>query len=556
MKLKKILALLLSSAMIVTSFAACSSSTTDDSSSTTDDSSSSSSTDDTADTSSVSGSVTVGGSTSVEGVILSSIEIFNETYPDITITYDATGSSTGVKSAASGDYDIGLASRDVKDSEVTEYGVEGTVFAIDGIAVIVNAENTVTDLTVEQIASIADGTITNWSEVGGEDQPITLIGREAGSGTRDGFESIVGIEDCVYEQELTSTGSVIAAVESNIYAIGYASVSAVEGQEGVNALLVNGVEATEANIQDGSYLMQRNFNFVTLSETELSEAAQLFFDFVLSAEATTIITDAGAVPVGDGSSSDEVEVSDLSGSVTVGGSTSVEGVILSSIEIFNETYPDITITYDATGSSTGVKSAASGDYDIGLASRDVKDSEVAEYGVEGTVFAIDGIAVIVNAENTVTDLTVEQIASIADGTITNWSEVGGEDQPITLIGREAGSGTRDGFESIVGVEDCVYEQELTSTGSVIAAVESNIYAIGYASVSAVEGQEGVNALLVNGVEATEANIQDGSYLMQRNFNFVTLSETELSEAAQLFFDFVLSAEATTIITDAGAVPVV
>ncbi len=248
-----------------------------------------------ADVATISGAVTVGGSTSVQSVILSSIEIFNETYPDVTVTYDPTGSSTGVKSAASGDYDIGLASRDVKDSEVTEYGVHGTVFAIDGIAIIVNTASTVTDLSVEDVAAIADGSATNWSEFGGEDQPIVLIGREAGSGTRDGFESIIGVEDCVYEQELSSTGAVIAAVQSNVYAIGYASVSAVT--EDVIAVTIDGVEATDDNIKDGSYSFQRNFNFVTLTETPLSDAAQAFYDFVLSADASDIIVSAGAVPV-------------------------------------------------------------------------------------------------------------------------------------------------------------------------------------------------------------------------------------------------------------------
>ncbi len=247
------------------------------------------------------------------------------------------------------------------------------------------------------------------------------------------------------------------------------------------------------------------------------------------------------------------EVASISGAVTVGGSTSVQSVILSAIEVFNETYPDVTVTYDPTGSSTGVKSAASGDYDIGLASRDVKDNEVTEYGVHGTVFAIDGIAIIVNTASTVTDLSVEDVAAIADGSATNWSEFGGEDQPIVLIGREAGSGTRDGFESIIGVEECVYEQELSSTGAVIAAVQSNVNAIGYASVSAVT--EDVIAVTIGGVEATEENIQDGSYAFQRNFNFVTLTDVALSDAAQAFYDFVLSAEASDIIIAAGAVPV-
>ena len=259
-----------------------------------------------------------------------------------------------------------------------------------------------------------------------------------------------------------------------------------------------------------------------------------------------------AMGVFTGCSSEAANKDGLGGTVTVGGSTSVEGVVLSAIEIFNEKNPDVTITYDPTGSSTGVKSAASGDYDIGLASRDVKDSEKEELKAKGTVFAIDGIAIIVNNENAIADLSIEEIASVADGSITNWKDLGGADSPIVLIGREAGSGTRDGFESIVGVEECVYEQALTSTGAVIGAVSQNPNAIGYASLSSVD--EKVKPITVEGVVASEATIKDGSYKVQRNFNFVTIEGKELSKAAQAFYDFLLSSEADELIKNAGAVP--
>ena len=244
---------------------------------------------------------------------------------------------------------------------------------------------------------------------------------------------------------------------------------------------------------------------------------------------------------------------ELKGTVTVGGSTSVEGVILGAIEIFMEKNPKVAITYDPTGSSTGVKSAVSGDYDIGLASRDVKATETEELHAMGTVFAIDGIAIVVNNQNPVADLSVAQIADIASGKITNWSELGGNDSPVVLIGREAGSGTRDGFESIVGVEECVYEQELTSTGGVIGAVLQNPNAIGYASLSATGSK--VKTLTVEGIVPSEETIKDGSYKVQRNFNFVTVEGKELSAAAQAFYSFVLSVDADELIKNAGAVPV-
>ncbi len=247
----------------------------------------------------------------------------------------------------------------------------------------------------------------------------------------------------------------------------------------------------------------------------------------------------------------EESTSGIEGTVALGGSTSVESVILSAMEVFMQENPGVTINYDPTGSSSGVKGALDGSLDIGLASRDVKDAEVAE-GAMGTVFAIDGIAVIVNPENAVADLALADITGIADGSITNWSELGGADADIVLIGREAGSGTRDGFESIVGVEECVYQEEINSTGGVIASVTSNPNAIGYASLSAVD--EKVKAVTVDGIEASEATVQDGTYAVQRNFNFVTITDGELSEAAKAFYDFVLSADAAELIKNAGAVP--
>ena len=242
----------------------------------------------------------------------------------------------------------------------------------------------------------------------------------------------------------------------------------------------------------------------------------------------------------------------LTGTVATGGSTSMQSLMSMMQEAFMAENQGVTVTYDPTGSGAGVTGAADGTLDIGLSSRALKDEEKAQ-GLKETTFALDGIAIVVNTENTVEDLSLEQIAKLATGEITNWSEVGGPDAPVVLIGREAGSGTRDGFESIVGVEDvCVYDQELTSTGAVIAAVAANPNAFGYASLSAVD--EKVKAVTVDGVEATEATVQDGSYKVQRPFVFVTKEGAELSDAAQAFIDFALSEDAHQLIIDAGAVP--
>ena len=246
-------------------------------------------------TQTVSGSVSTNGSTSMEKVIGSLSEQFMTENKDVKLTYDATGSGTGIESVSNGSCDIGLASRALKD---TETGLTATTVALDGIAIVVNANCGVDDLTVEQIASIFKGEITNWKEVGGADLEIACIGREAGSGTRDGFESITKTEDtCKLSQELTSTGAVIEAVKNSENAIGYASLSAAEGQDGIKLLTVGGVTCSEETVKDGSYEIQRPFNLVTKDGEALSPAAQAFFDYATSADAAELIRAAGAVPV-------------------------------------------------------------------------------------------------------------------------------------------------------------------------------------------------------------------------------------------------------------------
>ena len=242
----------------------------------------------------------------------------------------------------------------------------------------------------------------------------------------------------------------------------------------------------------------------------------------------------------------------LSGNVATGGSTSMKNVIAALTEGFAEVEPGVTVSYDPTGSGAGITGATDKTLDIGLSSRALKDDEKAD--VDGTTIALDGIAIIVNNASKVEDLTVDQLKQMFTGEITNWSEVGGDDGEIVLIGREAGSGTRDGFESIVDVKvSCKYAQELTATGAVISAVEANPLAIGYASLSAVG--DTVKMVTVGGVECSEETVKDGSYEVQRPFVFVTNKSVTLSEQAQAFFDFATSADAADLIRTAGAVPV-
>lgn len=271
--------------------------------------------------------------------------------------------------------------------------------------------------------------------------------------------------------------------------------------------------------------------------------------------ALTLMTGALVGCGAGGSSADknaESKKADSSQTVATDGSTSMEKVIGYLSEAYMEEHGDIKVTYNPTGSSSGIQAVAEGRCDIGLASRDLKEEETKD--LQGTVVAIDGIGIIIHPDNPVTDLTIEQIGMIYSGEITNWKEVGGSDAAIVCIGREAASGTRDGFEEVTNTKDkCKYSQELTSTGDVVQTVSGNPNAIGYASVASVN--DTVKMVSVEGVSPTTETIQAGEYKVQRNFVLVTKKDTPLSGAAQEFFDFATSSQADSLITEAGAVPV-
>lgn len=282
--MKKFLTLALTAVMALSLLTACGSK---------NDNSADTNTDGSNTETTLSGTVSTDGSTSMEKVINSLGESFMAMNKDVKFTYNPTGSGSGIQAVSEGRCDIGLSSRALKDDEKAS-GLVETVVALDGIAIVVNPENPVSDFDIDTIAKIYTGEITNWKDVGGNDAEIVLIGREAGSGTRDGFESITDTKGaCQYRQELTSTGDVINTVSQNPDAIGYASLSAVG--DSVKALTVGGVEATEATVKDGSYVVQRPFVLATKEGTKLSPAAQAFFDYALSADAASIIAAAGAV---------------------------------------------------------------------------------------------------------------------------------------------------------------------------------------------------------------------------------------------------------------------
>lgn len=286
--MKKILAFALSAVMALALLAGCGNQT-DNNSSNNDNGGDASDT----PAASVSGTVSTDGSTSMEKVIGALSESYMAANKDVTVNYNPTGSGAGITAVQEGTCDIGLSSRALKDEEKAA-GLKETVLAYDGIAIIVHPDNPVSDLSIEQIAKLYTGGITNWKDVGGSDAEVVLIGREAASGTRDGFESITGTKDkCQYRQELTSTGDVITAVSQNPDAIGYASLAAIK--DSVKALSVDGVTPSETTVKDGSYQVQRPFVLVTVEGKALSAAAQSFFDYATSADAADIIAKAGAV---------------------------------------------------------------------------------------------------------------------------------------------------------------------------------------------------------------------------------------------------------------------
>ena len=245
---------------------------------------------------------------------------------------------------------------------------------------------------------------------------------------------------------------------------------------------------------------------------------------------------------------------DLSGSISMVGSTSMEKLANALSEAFMEEYPEVTVTAEFVGSGAGIEAVTNGTADIGNSSRSLKDEEKAA-GVVENVVAIDGIAVCVDPANEVADLTKEQLTNIYNGTVTNWKEIGGADEPIIVIGREAGSGTRGAFEELVDLKDaCKYANELDSTGAVIAKVASTPGAIGYASLDALD--DSVKALSLEGVEATAENIKAGNYFLSRPFVMATKGEiSEQNDLVQAWFDFVLGDEGQQVASEVGLITV-
>ena len=439
--------------------------------------------------------IALGGSTSLSETADKLARAYMEKYDFMTVTVAGGGSGAGESQCLSGEFDIGMLSRDLSDSG-REQGLVDRMIGQDGVAVIVNIEG-VDNLTMEQVAGIFSGEITNWSEVGGPDEAIRVIIREDGSGTRDCFDTAMeGVDSgyvCTQNAVVCqATGTVITNVQTTYGSIGYISIGQVhtiyDDEEptvsGPHAVSLNGVEATEDNVLNGTYAIQRNLVLVTNGEPDGNVAA--FLSWVTSEEGQTIL---GGEFVKLTEFTTEIEP-DPNGQTTIalGGSTSLSETADKLARAYMEKYDFMTVTVAGGGSGAGESQCLSGEFDIGMLSRDLSDSG-REQGLVDRMIGQDGVAVIVNIEG-VDNLTMEQVAGIFSGEITNWSEVGGPDEAIRVIIREDGSGTRDCFDTAMeGVDSgyvCTQNAVVCqATGTVITNVQTTYGSIGYISVGQV-----------------------------------------------------------------------
>ena len=360
------------------------------------------------------GSLSLAGSTSMEKLCEALKESFMEKNPGVTVTVEYTGSGSGIESVTAGSVDIGDSSIALTDDEKAN-GVEENIVAIDGIAVITDKDNSVTELTSDDLKKIYTGEISNWKDLGGKDEAIVAIGREAASGTRGAFEELLDVKDqCKYAQELDSTGAVLAKVGSTPGAIGYVSLDVLD--DTVTAMKIDGVEATAENVKNGTYKVARPFNIATKSD--ISDVAQDFIDYILSSEGQEIVSD-GYIKIND--DAQPYAGSKPAGKIVVAGSSSVSPVMEKLKEAYLKVNTNAEIELQTSDSTAGMTGAMEGTCDIGMASRELKDSESAT--LTATPIALDGIAVIVNPQNPTDDMSTEDIKDIFTGTKTMWSEI-------------------------------------------------------------------------------------------------------------------------------------
>ncbi len=501
--------------------------------------------------------ISVAGSTTVQPLAELLAEAFISNNPNVAIDVQGGGSSVGVKSAAQNTVDVGMASREVKDSELEEYPeIRPIAIAYDGIAIAAHSDVEIDGLTLQQVRDIFAGNVTNWSEVGGPDATITVVSREEGSGTRAAFEDMVMGEELIADTAILqpSNGSVRTTVSTTPDSIGYLSFGYLD--DSVKALEVDDTAPTPANASNGAYPVVRPLNMITSGEP--SDVVQGWLDFIFSAEGQAIVAEEGYIPVPGSEESEEMEEEEeaagYSGEISVAGSTTVQPLAELFTEAFMEMYPDVAIDVQGGGSSVGVKSAAQNTVDVGMASREVKDSELEEYPeIRPIAIAYDGIAIAAHSDVEIDGLTLQQVRDIFAGNVTNWSEVGGPDATITVVSREEGSGTRAAFEDMVMGEELIADTAILqpSNGSVRTTVSTTPDSIGYLSFGYLD--DSVKALEVDDTAPTPANASNGAYPVVRPLNMITSGEP--SDVVQGWLDFIFSAEGQEIVAAEGYIPI-
>ena len=482
----------------------------------------------------LSGTITEAGSTTVQPLAEKLASIFEDIYPDVTVTIQGGGSSVGVKSADDGTVDIGAASRELKSSEPA---LTTHLLCRDGIAVVTDPDNSLSGLSMEQVRGIFAGEINNWSTLGGPNEDIIVVAREEGSGTRAAFEEMVMDETLITDMAILipSNGAVRTTVSTTPYSIGFVSFGYLD--ESVKALAVDGVGATVPNVLNASYVIARPLYFLTKGEpTGLTKA---FIDFCTSVDAQGVVIDEGYI-----------SVADLSGTVTEAGSTTVQPLAEKLAGTFNSMFPSVNITIQGGGSSVGVKSADDGTVDIGGASRELKSDEPA---LVTHLLCRDGIAVITDSANGISDLTTDQVRSIFAGEITNWSELGGANKDIIVVAREEGSGTRAAFEEMVMDEALITDMAILipSNGAVRTTVSTTPYSIGFLSFGYLD--DSVKSFAINGVAGTFENAKNGTYPIVRPLYFLTKEAP--TGIVKVFIDFCQSSAGQSIAEGEGYISI-
>ena len=511
--------------------------------------------------------------------------------PDQSVTVIGGGSGVGIAALIDGEVEIAMASREMKDSEIQEAKQKGinlmkTVIATDGIAVVVNPQNPVTRLTFTQLQAIYDGNISNWKDVGGEDRPILVISRDSSSGTYEYFKEAV-LKGREYRQDAIvqpATGAIVQEIAQNKGAMGYIGYAYID--DSVKALALDDgegtfVTATEENVHSGKYPLARQLYYY--SNGESGDLTKQFIDYVISAEGQAIVSDVGYFPVN--SSTEQVlppvntpaeppvdlpvnppietpvEIPTKYDNIIVKGSDTVLPLSQAEAEEFMLKNPSKSITVIGGGSGVGIAALIDSEVEVAMASRDMKDSEIEEAKQKGinpvkTVIAVDGIAVVVNPENPVTRLTFTKLQAIYDGNISNWKDVGGEERPITVIGRDSSSGTYEYFKEEV-LKGREYRQDMLvqpATGAIVQEVAQNRGAIGYIGYAYLSNN--VKALALNDgdgfVEATNEDILNGGYPLARQLYYYT--DGQPTELTKDFINFIMTEEGKQIINAVGYIP--